>query len=152
MAQKAGNSTKSLKRRENPYRGCCTISTSICRIQTHSSLISILLVLFLSPCRIMVNKELKFCNSQVIVLSLLFYLGMWVGFRGGGRGKLISNHRSLLHTVCFKLYANVYWNSKIFKWKNSPLSSCLFLFSRGTNVPSAFATTSDFVFAYCILW
>lgn len=33
-----------------------------------------------------------------------------------------------------------------------PLSSCLFRFSLGTKVPSAFAIISDLVFAYCILW
>lgn len=33
-----------------------------------------------------------------------------------------------------------------------PLSSCLFRLSLGTKVPSAFAITSDLVFAYCILY
>lgn len=35
--------------------------------------------------------------------------------------------------------------------RDLPLSSCFFLFSRGTKVPSALAIISDFVFANCIL-
>lgn len=60
-------------------------------------------------------------------------------------------NKQLLHW-CFTIELGVYKLYALYrKVINLPFSSCLFLFSLGTKVPSAFAMISDLVFANCIL-